>query len=157
VIIEVPVGKKIEIDESIHNYGWFNINMRRNGWNITDNDEWNDERDDRYDWDANTEYIMTTKGLERTDKKYQNDEEENEHKTIIPKSDKGYRYKSADSSKPKNQQLPVPKKDSATQQKSVRESEKKSEEKTALLKKSNNDEGCEKASAPGYFLSMILQ
>ncbi len=33
VIIEVPVGKKIEIDGSIHNYGWFNINIRRNGWN----------------------------------------------------------------------------------------------------------------------------
>lgn len=100
---------------------------------------------------------MTAKGLERTDKKYENSDEESEHKTIAPKSDKGYRYKPSDSAKPKNQQLPAAKKDSSAQQKSVKEAEQKQQEKTASLKISENDEGYEKSSSPIYFLSMILQ
>ncbi|HLK26971.1 MAG TPA: PspC domain-containing protein [Puia sp.] len=152
VIIEVPVGKKIQIDGSVHNYNWFNINVRRNGWTISDDDEWNNDWNERYDWEANTEYIMTAKGLERTDKTYENNEEENEHKKVTPKSDKGYRYKGIDSNKTKEA---APKKDSATQQKSVKEAQ--PQEKTASLKKSEEDVGSEKASSPVYFLSMILQ
>jgi phage shock protein PspC (stress-responsive transcriptional regulator) len=65
VIIEVPVGKKIELDKSIYAYEWFTVNFnRRRGWNVDgDNDNW----DDNYNWDANVEYIMTEKGLRRTD------------------------------------------------------------------------------------------
>jgi len=155
VIIEVPVGKKIEINNSIRNYNWFNINIgRRNGWNISDNDEWNDQWDDKYGWDANTEYIMTATGLERTDKKTDDGNNEKEHKTVTPKSDNGYRYKGHDSiSAPKET---TPKKDS-TKQKTVIETEKKAEEKATAVRNEETDDTNNKISSPVYFLSMILQ
>jgi phage shock protein PspC (stress-responsive transcriptional regulator) len=67
VIIEVPVGRKIEMDKSIEAYEWFTVNFnRRRGWNVEgDNDNW----DNNYGWDANVEYIMTQTGLRRTDGK----------------------------------------------------------------------------------------
>jgi hypothetical protein len=157
VVIEVPVGKKIQIDKSIHNYGWFNINIRRNGWTISDNDEWNNDWDERYGWEADTEYIMTATGLERTEKRYQNSGEENEPKKQTPKSDKGYRYKRMDSVKMNSPKDTVPKKDAAAQLKSVKASQPQVQGKTASIKRSENDEDGEKVSSPAYFLSMILQ
>ncbi len=155
VIIEVPVGKKIEINNSIRDYKWFNINIgRRNGWNISDNDEWNDQWDDKYGWDANTEYIMTSSGLERTDKKIDTGNDENQHKTVAPKTDNGYRYKSHDSI---NQKEQAPKKDTTTQKKSAIETEKKTEEKATAIRKDEADDSNNKISSPVYFLSMILQ
>lgn len=67
VVIEVPVGKKIELDKSIDNYEWFTVNFnRRRGWNVeSDNDYW----DNDFRWDSNVEYIMTVNGLRRTDRK----------------------------------------------------------------------------------------
>ncbi len=65
VVVEIPVGKKVEVDKSVNFYRWFNINMNhRRGWNI----DWNDEWDNSYNWDDNVEYIMTNDGLERTHK-----------------------------------------------------------------------------------------
>jgi uncharacterized protein YjbJ (UPF0337 family) len=62
LIIEVPVGKRIQMDESLNHYDWFNINVNnRRGWNI-DFDEYNDQS---YSWEANKEYIMTPDGLKK--------------------------------------------------------------------------------------------
>jgi hypothetical protein len=65
LVIEVPVGKKIEIDRSIDYYDWFTVDYnRRRGWNIDWDDHWNNS----YGWDSNVEYVMTNGGLERTNK-----------------------------------------------------------------------------------------
>jgi phage shock protein PspC (stress-responsive transcriptional regulator)/heme/copper-type cytochrome/quinol oxidase subunit 2 len=63
VVIEVPVGKRIEMDKSIDHYDWFNIEAnRRNGLNI----QWDDRWDNSYSWSNNVEYIMTPDGLKKT-------------------------------------------------------------------------------------------
>jgi phage shock protein PspC (stress-responsive transcriptional regulator) len=65
VVIEVPVGKKIQVDRSIDDYHWFTVNVsRRRGWNI----EWDENWDHSYSWSNNVEYTMTPdNGLIRTD------------------------------------------------------------------------------------------
>ncbi|MBX3240713.1 MAG: PspC domain-containing protein [Chitinophagaceae bacterium] len=66
VVVEVPVGKKIMVDRGVNWYNWFNINVdRRRGVNI----DWDDKWDNSYSWKNNVSYIMTESGLERTDKK----------------------------------------------------------------------------------------
>lgn len=70
-IVEVPIGKKIMIDESVNDYDWFNINFnRRRNWNV----DWKDRWDNSYSWDDNVQYIMTDSGLKRTDKRSDDDE-----------------------------------------------------------------------------------
>lgn len=65
VVVEVPVGKRIQIDRSINNFEWFNVEFnRRGGWNSN----WDDEWDHTYHWESNKEYIMTPNGLERVDR-----------------------------------------------------------------------------------------
>jgi hypothetical protein len=89
VIVEIPIGKKIEVDKSVNFYRWFNINMNhRRGWNIS----WNDDWDDSYSWDDNTEYIMTSDGLERTHKIRSSEDEDDNQKDKTQKNE-GYRYK----------------------------------------------------------------
>jgi len=64
--IAVPVGKRININDKI---GW-NENVHVGiGWNNERWDEgyYNDQKEER--WDQNTEYVMTTTGLERVYKK----------------------------------------------------------------------------------------
>ncbi|MDR0793438.1 MAG: PspC domain-containing protein [Chitinophagaceae bacterium] len=67
VIVAVPVGKKIELDESLHDYNWFDINFnfnrRRLGFYRA---EWDNDRNNYYYWQSNTEYVMTTDGLKET-------------------------------------------------------------------------------------------
>ncbi len=64
VIVEVPVGKRIQIDSKVEDYEWFSISYnRRRGWN-NDND-W----DNSYGWQSDHEMIMTPdNGLQRVDK-----------------------------------------------------------------------------------------
>ncbi|RYY20859.1 MAG: PspC domain-containing protein [Chitinophagaceae bacterium] len=63
VVVEVPVGKRIEIDHSVNDYNWFSVNFnRRRGFNI----DWDDSWDYTYDWNTDTEYVMTESGLEST-------------------------------------------------------------------------------------------
>lgn len=72
-IIEVPVGKRIIVDKSVDWYDWFDINLdRRKGWNI----DWNDKWDNSYSWTNNVQYVMTADGLERTDKKDDDNDEQ---------------------------------------------------------------------------------
>ncbi|GAO42376.1 PspC domain-containing protein [Flavihumibacter petaseus] len=62
VVVEVPIGKKIEIDRSVDDYEWFTINTnRRRGFNVT----WDSDWEDSYSWDSNVEYVMTREGLKR--------------------------------------------------------------------------------------------
>ena len=62
VAIDVPVGKRILLDDAINRYSWFDVNVNnRRGWNV----EFNDYRDDSYSWNGNTEYIMTPDGLKK--------------------------------------------------------------------------------------------
>ena len=63
VVLEVPVGKRIQLDESIDYYDWFSINTNRRGWNVHFNDNW----DRNYDWQSNREYTMTPDGLRLTE------------------------------------------------------------------------------------------
>ncbi|MBC6492762.1 PspC domain-containing protein [Flavihumibacter stibioxidans] len=63
VVVEVPVGKKIELDRSLDDYEWFNVNTnRRRGFNVS----WDNNWDDSYHYESNVEYIMTREGLQRT-------------------------------------------------------------------------------------------
>ena len=65
VVVEIPVGKRIQMDRSIDNFEWFDVNYnRRRGWNF----DWDENWDHTYHWESNREYIMTPDGLERVDR-----------------------------------------------------------------------------------------
>jgi hypothetical protein len=108
VIIEVPIGKKIQLDRALNDYRWFNVNFDRNrGWNAS----WDENWDKTYYWENNVEYVMTEKGLRRTDRKYQDensDEQNNDQGTEVKPKNKTndnrnknqYRYKGNDNQKP---------------------------------------------------------
>jgi hypothetical protein len=108
VIIEVPIGKKIQLDRALNDYRWFNVNFDRNrGWNAS----WDENWDKTYYWENNVEYIMTEKGLRRTDRHYKDensDEQDNDQGTEVKPKNKTndnrnknqYRYKGNDNQKP---------------------------------------------------------
>ena len=79
VTVAVPVGKRIFINENV---GWgenVHINMGR------DNDYWDWENNietQSYNWKHNVEYVMTAKGLERVDRR-SDDEEDNSGNDVI--------------------------------------------------------------------------
>lgn len=61
VVIEVPVGKKIELDESVNTYNGYKITVngnrkKRGGWSV----DWDDNWYDYFQWEENVEYIMTS-------------------------------------------------------------------------------------------------
>jgi phage shock protein PspC (stress-responsive transcriptional regulator) len=100
VVVEVPVGKRIELDHSVTDYNWFSVNFnRRRGFNI----DWDDSWDDTYGWNTETEYVMTENGLEST-AGYQrqrsggvrtraNGNDSGAEIKVEPKDDKRYRYR----------------------------------------------------------------
>ncbi|PWT71174.1 MAG: hypothetical protein C5B59_18645 [Bacteroidetes bacterium] len=100
MVLEVPVGKKVQVDGSLDDYKWFdiNVNNRHRGYTF----EWNDDWNDKYPYQTNVEYVMTETGLEKTHgRTNDNDEEQNGEQD--KKSNKGYRYKEkADSVRPRN-------------------------------------------------------
>lgn len=64
VNLQVPVGKRIVIKESVsRRLHSFHINAGRNDWDF--DEDWNND----YWWSSDVEYIMTVGGLERVDKK----------------------------------------------------------------------------------------
>ncbi len=78
VVVEVPVGKKIELDRNLNDYKWFNIEFGFNhhrGWNV----DWDDNWDNNYSWNSNTEYVMTENGLKST-RPTEEDDMENDDK-----------------------------------------------------------------------------
>jgi phage shock protein PspC (stress-responsive transcriptional regulator) len=87
MVIEIPVGKRILLNGNLDDYKWFNMNSRRwrnNGVDI----EWNDSDDDYANsWDTEVEYVMTVNGLERTNKNYKdNNENEEQNRNAVPDS-----------------------------------------------------------------------
>jgi len=121
VIISVPVGKKIMLNNSVDNYHWFNVNVNRRhmNWDDNGNDYWNDYNP----LSSDVEYIMTDHGVERT-QRYRDDSNDDEDRTNV-KPKEGYRYRGTDSS------LPRKKKDSTkmkmkTEEKAVKEEVKSS-------------------------------
>jgi hypothetical protein len=153
VVIEVPVGKKIEMDKSIDEFHWFTINIsRRRGWNIRDYDESYDNYNnmaDSYGWSSNVEYIMTKDGLERTDKKAEDRNDDNDDQKISPKSGGTYRYKNhTDSMREKGKK---DRKEPATEKKAKDTTQPGSEKKLAATTTS------EQISSPIYLLSTLFQ
>ncbi len=66
VIVEVPVGKRVEVDRNVDQYEWFSINMnRRRAWNSDWDERWNNS----YYYNTDKEYVMTPGGLEETGKR----------------------------------------------------------------------------------------
>jgi phage shock protein PspC (stress-responsive transcriptional regulator) len=71
IVIEVPVGKRIQFDHGVDHFDWYTINInRRKNWRIEYDDNW----DYAHGWSTNIEYIMTREGLERTDKSDKDDD-----------------------------------------------------------------------------------
>lgn len=63
LLVKVPEGKKIELDRSVNDYRWFNIESEYDhNWS----NDWNDEWQNSYGWSANVEYVMTDNGLKAT-------------------------------------------------------------------------------------------
>jgi len=81
LLVDVPVGKKIEIDRTIYDYNGFDIDLG-DGYNDWD---WNDDWRNNYSWNSNVEYIMTNSdGLKPTHPsadEENNDENNSEDKT----------------------------------------------------------------------------
>ncbi|HYF32402.1 MAG TPA: PspC domain-containing protein [Chitinophagaceae bacterium] len=71
LVIEVPVGKRIQFDDRVNAYDWYIVNFsRRRGFNIEYSDDW----DYAYGWRTGVEYIMNSDGrLQRTDKEEKNE------------------------------------------------------------------------------------
>jgi hypothetical protein len=106
VVVEVPIGKKIEIDRSVEDFDWFNVNMnRRRGFNVS----WDNNWDDSFSWDNNIEYIMTRDGLKRTNENTEKEIKEGKFKIEsdgviiegqIKDGEKKYEYKGPDKNQP---------------------------------------------------------
>jgi phage shock protein PspC (stress-responsive transcriptional regulator) len=63
LLVKVPVGKKIELDRSVNDYQWFNIETDYDhNWS----NDWNNEWQNSYNWNTDIEYIMTDNGLKST-------------------------------------------------------------------------------------------
>ena len=97
VVIEVPVGKQIRVDNHTDFYKWFNVNTRFRGRGLNldwDEDWW----DNDYSWRKDVWYTMTATGLERTDKKSDEEiDQNNDSNNDNDNNDGGdYRYKKDD-------------------------------------------------------------
>jgi phage shock protein PspC (stress-responsive transcriptional regulator) len=69
VTIQVPVGKRIQVDRSVtRKLNWFRMDGRHS--------DWDEDYEDYQSWRDNVEYIMTVGGLERVDKEEDNDDAE---------------------------------------------------------------------------------
>ncbi len=108
LVVEVPLGKRVQIDRNVDQYEWFNVNFgRRRGWNI----EWDNNWDNSFYYNTDVEYRMTPEGLERTDKKDKEEEGSAEEQQKIRAAEdekKGkptYKYKGTDSTQQKKDTL----------------------------------------------------
>ncbi len=82
VIIEVPQGKKIQMDGSIDIYNWFNMHLNRKK-RLSLN--WNEKWDNSLFWNKDEEMIMGEKELKKTER---TQEEINETKNALEEIDK---------------------------------------------------------------------
>jgi phage shock protein PspC (stress-responsive transcriptional regulator) len=92
VVIEVPVGKQIRIDDNTESYDWFTVSTRYKGRDRGLRVDWDDNWGSNYGYRTDVWYTMTASGLERTDKKsddWNADQETEEDRS----NNEGYRYK----------------------------------------------------------------
>ena len=83
VVIEVPVGKKINMDQRVNDFNYFNIDFgRRRNYRSDWNKGWERGWDNTENWEANEDMIMTSKGLELVNKR--DDEDNNEEELPAP-------------------------------------------------------------------------
>ncbi len=106
VEISVPVGKKIMVARSVEDYHWFNINPGRTHirWDNRGSDwnnDWDDDIDEAntYSWSSNVEYLMTSTGLVRTDRRTKYDHRKNQEQKSDEDDDQP-EYKDNKDSKP---------------------------------------------------------
>ncbi len=109
VVIKVPVGKRIFLSENLDDYHWFNMNRKRQNNGVNMDWEYTDDHD--RSWDSNIEYVMTDHGLERTNRKYNNEDEEMDRNSVPdstqkknPKGD--YRYHKPKTTRTLNEPVP---------------------------------------------------
>ena len=78
ISIAVPLGKRIEVDENAG--GWGDEEHVDFGWDMNDND-WEKDYDNNgdFNWSRNVEYVMTKKGLQRTDGQKENVDENDDN------------------------------------------------------------------------------
>jgi phage shock protein PspC (stress-responsive transcriptional regulator) len=164
LVIEVPVGKKIELDKALNSYDWFSINVNnRRGFNI----DMSDYNDDNYAWDAGVEYIMTPDGLTKVKDLDPEELKNGRYKVIVTEDDKNddgdrnsnndnrYRYHQLeDSIKEKatdklREELRI--KDSIDREKKLKEIIK-----TNAANNKAEDQGDEEPLRSGHLLSPIL-
>src|SRR5206468_13044750 len=61
VVVQVPIGKQIQLDRSVYDYHWFSVDFNnRRGWNS----HWDETWDRTYGWEANVPYVMIQDGLD---------------------------------------------------------------------------------------------
>jgi phage shock protein PspC (stress-responsive transcriptional regulator) len=101
VLIEVPEGKKIEMDESVGYRSYDNSSERlRRTWGVEWNENWN-----RYqDWDNSREYIMNPEGL-RSTRHRQEEEEQTETNENVDEKLEDYKRSKKELEKRKEQKL----------------------------------------------------
>ncbi|MEP7257160.1 MAG: PspC domain-containing protein [Flavitalea sp.] len=106
IVVEIPVGKKVQFDRNIRDFIWFEINHDRNGFRVDDN--WHD-REDLFNPEPGAEYMMTTEGRpDRTDKKDDNDddkEDASEIKRIQKEEDSAKNQKMQEEKAAKDQRI----------------------------------------------------
>jgi len=85
IIIDVPLGKRIELDRILYEYKGFNLDLD-GGYNDWD---WNDDWRNNYDWRPNVEYIMTVDGLKPTHPEPTEDNDVQEEKPASDSSHEG--------------------------------------------------------------------
>lgn len=106
LIVEVPVGKKIELDGSIDDYEWFNVNIDRRrgrrGINVEFND---DDLNNSCHWESNVEYIMTNDCLQRvTERRKKNNSKDGHFNMKIDKDKVEIDASGSDDDNDKNEQ-----------------------------------------------------
>jgi hypothetical protein len=109
VVIKVPVGKRIFLSENLDDYHWFNMNRKRQNNGVNMDWEYTDDHD--RSWDSNVEYVMTDHGLERTNRKYNNEDEEMDRNSVPDSTQKknpngDYRYHKPKTTRTLNEPVP---------------------------------------------------
>jgi hypothetical protein len=90
VVVEVPVGKQIKLDSRVDDFDWFTVSTNNRNRNRGMRVDWENDWDRGYGYKTNIWYTMTPSGLEKTDKRSDNwNADENDENRDAD----GYRYK----------------------------------------------------------------
>ena len=85
IVIEVPYGKKIKLDDAIGNYNWFELNYnRKNNWNIS----LDKSNQHSLHWDEDVEMIMGERDLINPNDKHHIDDDSKDELNDIERQQK---------------------------------------------------------------------